>query len=44
MARRDGETALRAAAELVTLDPKDEVAAEVNKRFADHAELAQRSP
>jgi hypothetical protein len=44
MARRDRETALRAAAELVRLDPKDEVAAEVNKRFADHAELAQRSP
>jgi hypothetical protein len=43
-ARRDRETALRAATALTRLDPKDEVAAQVNKRFAEHAELAQRAP
>jgi hypothetical protein len=43
-ARRDGDTALRAAAELVKLDPNDAVAADVRKRFAEQAELARNAP
>jgi hypothetical protein len=43
-ARRDRDTALRAAAELTKLDPNDAVAADVRKRFAEQAEVAQRSP
>jgi hypothetical protein len=40
-ARRDRDTALRAAAELAKLDPNDAVAADIRKRFAEQAEVAQ---
>jgi hypothetical protein len=40
-ARRDHDTALEAAAELETLAPNDAVAADVKKRFAEHAPLAR---
>ncbi|HEX6277654.1 MAG TPA: hypothetical protein VFZ53_31645 [Polyangiaceae bacterium] len=40
-ARRDHDTALAAAAELEKLAPNDAVAADVKKRFADHAPLAE---
>ena len=43
-ARRDRETALEAAAQIVRLAPNDPIAADVKKRFADHEPLAQRSP
>jgi hypothetical protein len=43
-ARHDRETALAAARGLARLDPNDDVAAAIVKRFAQEAPLAQRTP
>ena len=43
-ARSDRDTALAAAKDLARLDPNDDVAADVRKRFPEHEPVAQRTP